>query len=100
MKRRLVPAHALQPGALFVTKDLIDGERRIKFFVRGDDAEEFDGCQNPQLWVRAKGLGFMQYSIEGRLRVRVRVGPGKGSTFIGRLTPVIAWMRLPEAAAP
>lgn len=93
-KYPLVPAGTLAPGTLFATLDLIDGERRIKFFMRGHD-EPHPG----KPWVRAKGLGFMQYRENGSLRVRVRVAPDRGSTLIGELTPVIALrtLRPPES---
>lgn len=89
-KYPLVPAGTLALGTLFATLDLIDGERRIKFFMRGHD-EPHPG----KPWVRAKGLGYMQYRENDSLRARVRVAPDRGSTLIGELTPVIA-LRLCE----
>lgn len=84
MEARNVPK-----GRLFFRRDLIDGERRIVFFIRGDDAQETDAyVKRTDLWVRAKGLGFMQYHEGGHLRSRVRVGANAGSQYIGKQTPV------------
>jgi hypothetical protein len=50
-------------------KDLIDGEVRHTYFLRGDDmVSDTRVLARPELWVAAKLLGFKQWGIDGRVR--------------------------------
>lgn len=84
MKRVLQPAASVPPGRLFVLLDLIDGERRLTFYRRGDDGDAVPAfLQRPEIWCRARRLGLIQYREDGTIRARRR-STYTGAQFIDR----------------
>lgn len=73
----LVALSEVESGKVVILHDLIDGERRDTYYLRGNDSDAIDPVlQRPELWVRAERIGFIQWREDGSMKVKQR-GCGK-----------------------
>lgn len=85
MSGRRCLAHAVPEGALFYAPDLLDGERRMTFYRRGNDGDVEDVSR----YVRIYRLGIMQFRVDGQKRINLRVKQAGSVGLLARNLPVV-----------